>query len=244
MLDTATITSTSAAFIAGAVTSIHCIGMCGPLACAFGGGAPHRDKQYALLATYHSTRILSYGVIGAIAGTIGTAPMAYFHHSLAGLLPWVLVLLFLALALGVEKRIPKPAFVSKLLFRIRLKSQKYPPHASAAVLGLATPAMPCGPLYLVFAVAMMTGSTIRGFEFLIAFALGTLPLLGAFHAGIMGARGRLSPLWMNRFQRTMAFLVAVIFALRLSMGSANVEAVTPSSSESPPTFEAHCPLCP
>lgn len=243
MLDTTTITSTSAAFVAGLVTSIHCVGMCGPLACAFGKGPADANGRYASLAVYHSTRILSYGLIGALAGLIGQAPLSWFHESAAHYLPWVLVVFFLLIAFGVENRIPKPAFVSRWLFRIRLRTSKMNRYTSASILGLATPAMPCGPLYLVFAVAMTTGSALRGFEFLTAFALGTLPLLGAFHAGVIGFRERLNPVWMNRLQRGLALLVAVIFALRLTVGSTRVEAAAPNPDGTPAPMEASCPMC-
>ena len=37
--------------------------------------------------------------------------------------------------------------------------------------------LPCGPLYAVFALALMTQSPARGGEFLLLSGLGTLPLL-------------------------------------------------------------------
>jgi hypothetical protein len=53
---------------------------------------------------YHGTRLLSYGIIGAICGAIGQQPLKWFFDSPAVLLPWVLVAVLLIMAFGWIKK--------------------------------------------------------------------------------------------------------------------------------------------
>lgn len=102
--------------------------------------------------------------------------------------------------------------------------------------------LPCGPLYLVFGVALMTGSALAGAEFLLAFALGTLPLLWIVHMQMGRIRRWLSPARLRLIQRSMALLFAAIIALRLAAGD-NTFFIKAQESGVAPT-EATCPLCP
>src|SRR4051812_2021681 len=97
-----TIDSTAGAFVAGLVTSVHCAGMCGPLACAWlvGGNKPSHPVRDTSL--YHAARISSYALVGTAAGALGILPLRWFHHGAGMVLPWMLVLAFLVVALGLE----------------------------------------------------------------------------------------------------------------------------------------------
>jgi sulfite exporter TauE/SafE len=85
----------------------------------------------------------------------------------------------------------------------------------AALLGFATPLLPCGPLYLMFALAMANGSAFKGAEFAMAFGLGTLPLLWLVQSQIHWLGGRLQPATLRKMQRGLAFVAALIMAYRL-----------------------------
>jgi sulfite exporter TauE/SafE len=85
----------------------------------------------------------------------------------------------------------------------------------AALLGFATPLLPCGPLYMMFALAMANGSASRGAEFAMAFGLGTLPLLWLAQTQLHWLGGRLQPATMRKLQRGLALVTAIILAWRL-----------------------------
>lgn len=235
MIDPQAITGPTAAFVAGLVTSIHCVGMCGPLACAF---LPQKTESnispVVITSVYHAARVVAYTILGTIAGAIGAAPFSWFDSSVFHYFPWALVLFFLAIAFGLEKRIPKPRFVSKWFFRLNLKFRKLPKALSAALLGLITPFLPCGPLYLVVGVALTTGSPGNGAQFLFAFALGTLPLIWLTHTQYARFQTRISPIWMARIQRATAILVAVMIAWRLYSGPSILSETHPMEQ---------CPFC-
>ncbi|MGF1484700.1 MAG: sulfite exporter TauE/SafE family protein [Opitutales bacterium] len=215
IIDANTITGPGPAFIAGLVTSLHCVGMCGPLACAF-LPAPKESGSVATTATaYHAARILAYGIIGAIAGGLGALVVNTFSLSPLGYLPWVLVLFFLAVALGLDQRLPKPRFFGRLFFRVNQKVRGWPRPVAGGTLGFFTPFLPCGPLYAMFGLAALMGSSVRGAEFLLAFALGTLPLLFLAQTQFWQLRRAVGPIWLKRIQRAMALLMAVIIGWRL-----------------------------
>ena len=85
----------------------------------------------------------------------------------------------------------------------------------AALLGIATPLLPCGPLYFLVALALLAGSAVRGAEMMLAFGLGTVPLLWLAQAQFHWVRRRLSPLWLNRTRVALALVAAVTIGWRL-----------------------------
>ena len=85
----------------------------------------------------------------------------------------------------------------------------------AAALGFATPLLPCGPLYFLIALALLAGSAARGAEMMLAFGLGTVPLLWLAQAQFHWVRRRLSPLWLNRTRVALALVAAATIGWRL-----------------------------
>ena len=86
---------------------------------------------------------------------------------------------------------------------------------AAAALGLATPLLPCGPLYFLVALALLSGSALRGVEFMLAFGLGTDPLLWLAQSQFHWVRQKLSPLWLNRTRIALALVTAATISWRL-----------------------------
>ena len=68
----------AAALLMGFFGSPHCLGMCGGIVAAFGLSMKDISpaKKRGLIATYHLGRLLSYALLGLIAGFIGTAVLA------------------------------------------------------------------------------------------------------------------------------------------------------------------------
>lgn len=210
-----TIDTTTAAFVAGLVTSLHCLGMCGPLACSWAVARGNNTTFLRDTTLYHGSRLLAYTLVGALAGALGTQPLRWFQHGSGVLLPWLLVLAFAIVGLGLDAWLPKPALLTRPMARIRFKAMQMGSMARATVIGLATPLLPCGPLYMMFTLAMANGSAERGAEFSAAFGLGTLPLLALGQTQLHRIGIRLSPVGLKRVQRGMALAAALVLAWRL-----------------------------
>ena len=232
MVDPNSITGAVPAFIAGLITSLHCVGMCGPLVCVLTPSAEDSGRAMGILTAYHVSRIAAYGVIGAILGFAGQRVLDSFNTSHLYLAPWLLVLFFVLLALRADRWLPKPAFLNRLFFGLNRRIRKLPREVSGSLLGLATPFLPCGPLYMVFGVALVMGSPLAGAEFLLAFGLGTLPLLFLIHSQYGRITRAISPVWMSRVQRGLALAMAIIITWRLAATAGGTG------------VDIGCPLCP
>jgi sulfite exporter TauE/SafE len=215
MIELAAINSPGAALVAGLVTSLHCAGMCGPLACTLLPVRGDRADVQTVTTAYHIARLAGYAALGALAGGLGAAPLAWVSGSALRWVPWVFVLFFVALALRWDRWLPKifalTRFTGKLQGWLRGRSRV----KAAVAMGLATPLLPCGPLHFLVALALLSGSALRGVEFMLAFGLGTVPLLWLAQTRFHWVRDRLSPLWLERTRVALALGAAVVIGWRL-----------------------------
>jgi sulfite exporter TauE/SafE len=183
-----------AALVAGLATSVHCTAMCGPLVCAM------RVRPIE----YHASRFASYSIAGALCGSAGQAVAAFLQGSTARIVPWAFVVVFIVLGLGLERRIPQPRFMARLLLRARLNRS----------LGWLTPLLPCGPLWLMLGAAALTGSWQRGALHMAAFALGTIPLPLLLQSQALRLQHAISPHAARWMQQGLAFISAGVLIWR------------------------------
>ncbi|RYD20223.1 MAG: sulfite exporter TauE/SafE family protein [Verrucomicrobiaceae bacterium] len=226
-------TTTAAALVAGLATSLHCAGMCGPIACGLGTLAKSEGERLTAASLYHGSRLLSYGIIGAICGALGQQPLKWFFDSPVVLLPWVMVAVLLIMAFGLDKKIPRPAILNRFTARARFKACRLSACGGASAMGLLTPFLPCGPLYLVFGTALLAGSAAKGAEFTLAFGLGTVPLLWLAQHQFHRIRAKMTPLAMGRLRRGLALVTAVILMVRLHDTIPVMAADAPEKKELP-----------
>ncbi|MFI5357728.1 MAG: sulfite exporter TauE/SafE family protein [Opitutales bacterium] len=214
-MDLAAVNSPATAFVAGLVTSLHCAGMCGPLACTLMPVKGDRDDPHAVSSAYHLSRLAAYALLGGLAGGLGRLPLTWLQSDLLRWLPWVVVVFFVGLALRWDRYVPKPLFLARSSLRLNQWLRSRSRLEAAAALGLATPLLPCGPLYFLVALALLSGSALHGVEFMLAFGLGTVPLLWLAQAQFHWVRSHLSPLWLNRVRITLALTTALVIGWRL-----------------------------
>jgi len=58
-------------FILGLISSLHCIGMCGPIAMMLPVDHKNPTKKVIQLLTYHLGRITAYMTLGLVLGLLG-----------------------------------------------------------------------------------------------------------------------------------------------------------------------------
>jgi sulfite exporter TauE/SafE len=202
--------------------------MCGPLACALMPSKAGDSDPQVVRTVYHASRLAAYAVLGAVAGGLGSQPLAFVSHSALRWLPWILVFFFLGLAFRWDRWMPKPAGLGRLTLWMRGRLNGRSRTGAACALGLATPLLPCGPLYFLLALALVSGSALRGTEFMLAFGLGTVPLLWLAQSRFQWLRERLSPLWLGRARIALALSAAMVISwrLRASFGLAGPDPAT------------------
>jgi len=206
------ITGPLAALLAGLITSLHCVGMCGPLACsacARGGG--QGSMQATLI--YHGSRVVSYAIVGLAAGLVGRRLSDALLGGGTRWMTWLFVLFFLAVVVGLDKRIRLPVPKGSLAW-MGAASARCGVRGRAGVLGFFTPLLPCAPLYLVVAAAALSGSAWSGGSIMIAFALGTVPLLLVLQSQFFRLGARWSPDAMDYVRRGLAFVSVILLVAR------------------------------
>jgi sulfite exporter TauE/SafE/copper chaperone CopZ len=169
-------------FIVGLLTGLHCVSMCGGFVVSYSTkGIKEGIKPYELHLSYGLGKTLSYTIIGAIFGLLGSIiAFTPLMRGMAGILAGLFLLLFGLKMLNIFPVLRKiqfktPEFISKFTY-----GQKKS-HSDPLTIGLLNGLMiACGPLQAIYIMAAGTGSMIEGAKLLFVFALGTLPVMLSF----------------------------------------------------------------
>ena len=186
--------------------SVHCAAMCGGFVCLYSGTGSTRHAGAAPHAAYNAGRLVSYLLLGAVAGSIGRgvdrvggiAGIGRLAAVVAGALMvvWGGGTLLAALGVRMSRRFPPRAVqaaLTSLLVRFRGRS----PAVRGAATGLLTTLLPCGWLYVFVATAGGTGRVPDAMMVMFVFWLGTLPMMVSVGLGaqrLFGAFQRRLPL--------------------------------------------------
>ena len=203
------------AFLLGFVGSAHCAGMCGPLALAL----PHWGRgQGSFLAgrvLYNFGRIITYALMGGVFGLLGQGV------AFAGLQRWVSLVLGAGILIGVlvsprfANSVPVSRSVNWLKATLGGLLQRRAMPAMFGI-GLLHGLLPCGLVYVACAAATSTGDVLSGMRYMIAFGLGTLPMLLVI--SLLGTK--LSFALRFRMQRLIPVSLVIVGLLLLLRGMA------------------------
>lgn len=203
------------ALVLGLLGGGHCIGMCGGLMGALTMAIPaeQRPRRLQLLLAYNLGRIASYGLAGLLLGTAGWAlasgPAATVLRALAGLL---LIAMGLYLA-GWWSGLTRIEGAGRLLWRhIEPLARRLLPVRDARralLLGSLWGWLPCGLVYSTLLWAASQGDALDSALLMLAFGLGTLPVLLA--TGL--AAERLTALLRRRGVRIAGGMLVILFGL-------------------------------
>lgn len=205
------------AFILGLFGSLHCAGMCGPLAIALPTGKPCLGSFVSGRLAYNLGRLVTYCCLGLFFGVVGKALW------LAGLQRWLSIALgtLLLAGLSAPRRLalwrPVTFFVDQLKKRMAsLLPQRSP--LALGLLGLLNGLLPCGLVYVAGAGALATGGVLKGAIYMLLFGIGTAPMMLA-----ISLSGRLVPIsWRLKLRRAIplsVFILATLLILRgMSLG--------------------------
>lgn len=204
--------------VASLVGSVHCAGMCGGFVCFYAGSTPGSSAS-AMRAhvMYNGGRLLSYLLLGAVAGAIGSGvsevgAMVGLSHAaavVAGALMVGWAISTIAAQRGVSLgTLRAPEAWQRALGRLLHAVREQPIGVRAGLTGLFTTLLPCGWLYVFVATAAGTGTVRTAMATMALFWLGTVPAL--FAVGV-GAQRLLAP-----FRRRLpAFSAAVVLLMGL-----------------------------
>lgn len=210
------------AFSLGLLGSLHCVGMCGPLAIAFCNKQDNTNGQNVRAAlAYNLGRTTTYTLLGFVFGTIGSILLFTNMQKLASILLGMILVFSFLFRLDIDQSINRNPMMKKISFKIReivtgmmLKTESYHPFQ----LGMANGLLPCGLVYLAIAGALSASTTLGGMIFMLFFGLGTLPMLFALTTGL----GLIQTDTLRKFRRILPY-VSLIFGLFLIYRGAMID---------------------
>ncbi len=167
------------ALLLGLGGSLHCAGMCAPLAAS----VSFKNKNVWITRfIYNVGRITTYALLGYIVATFGYLfPIVNYQQIFS--ISLGLMMVFIAIGWANSKQIPVLTkfvlWLNKFLrvrfsFLIQKKTK-----ASTFLLGALNGLLPCGLTYLALTYGFVTQPT-EAFLFMIFFGLGTLPVMLGF----------------------------------------------------------------
>lgn len=205
------------AVLLGLAGSLHCAGMCGPLALALPGPAKSKVSFIAGRAAYNLGRIAMYCLLGVLFGSLGKTLV------FAGVQRWLSIALGVGLLAGFvsSKRVALAKPISALVIQLRSGMSHFLRQRSfiaLAALGLLNGLLPCGLVYVAAAGATSTGSISGGALYMAIFGLGTIPMMA-----IISLSGHLLPvsfrLKLGHAVPVSVFLLATLLIFRgLALG--------------------------
>jgi sulfite exporter TauE/SafE len=196
----------SIAFFIGLFGSIHCIGMCGPLAFAI----PMAENKWWLVVAdkilYNFGRIITYTFLGLLIGVIGKQLWVYGLQQGVSLLSGLLIVMA-----GITRlfkiHLSGNKFLSAVMLPVnKLLSYALGHHSGHFIIGLINGLLPCGFVYLALAGAVNTPSPITAAQFMFWFGAGTFPLmlLATISSGFIG------PMVRRRINRVIPYVMVCL----------------------------------
>lgn len=174
-------------FIAGFIGSLHCVGMCGGIACAYSlcmekAGA-RRTAGVAAQLLYNTGRLTTYTLLGATAGVLGQTFTGFGQwQSMARGLAVGAGVLMVLIGLGYLGLFPKlldreSAGGLSASFKRLAALMSRPGPLMGLPIGLGMGFLPCGLVYAMLIKAAGTASPLDGGLVMLSFGLGTFPAL-------------------------------------------------------------------
>lgn len=203
------------ALILGLLGGGHCLGMCGGLMGALTLAIPpdQRGRRLQLLLAYNLGRILSYSLAGLLLGLAG---WAIAGSQAEVVMRTVAALLLIAMGLylaGWWSGLTRIEALGRGLWRhIQPLTRRFMPVTSipkAVVLGGLWGWLPCGLVYSTLLWASSQGSAVDSALLMLAFGLGTWPVLLA--TGL--AAERITALLRKRGVRMAGGLLVILFGI-------------------------------
>jgi uncharacterized protein len=191
------------AFLLGLASSLHCIGMCGPLSLAMPVGRLAGRSKIVLIASYQAGRIFTYCLFGLLAGIAGKGILSAGYQQTFSIVAGLIVVLAATGYFAGRRAGPLSfmngfyRFLTGLLFKLLKTATR--PHG-AFLFGMANGLLPCGMVYIAAITAFALGDWPSSVLFMLLFGAGTLPamLLVVFTASRLNYKarkwaGKLSP---------------------------------------------------
>jgi len=231
-----------AAFFIGLVGSLHCIGMCGPIAIALPVPTSSNLSFLTGRILYNLGRVVTYSFLGAVLGLIGSKIALAGAQQIVSIVLGIIVIVAVILPQKYKNYFEQHPLIQKLAQPLKNNIGvlfKKGTFSAMFLRGILNGFLPCGLVYVALAGAIASGDAISGAAVMILFGLGTVPSM--FAASVFGK-------FINVGIRTrirkavpiLAILLGVIFILRgMNLGIKYISPKINVQSEVSSEMECH-----
>ena len=168
------------ALLFGLLGSLHCVGMCGPIAFLLPLDRKSKTKRFFQLVGYHSGRLLTYSLLGALIGLAGRSFNLFGIQQQLSIVIGVAMILAILIPARTFSRYnfsrPIYSWVSKIKSSMGKELKKKDPFTFFTI-GVLNGFLPCGLVYMAIFGALASGGAIYGAAYMAVFGLGTVPLM-------------------------------------------------------------------
>ena len=168
-------------FVLGVASSVHCVGMCGPIAFSLPVYYLPPAQKATGIFLYNFGRITTYALLGLLFGFAGRQIyLGGLQQGFSIIMGSILLIFFIA------ARMHKTVFRFRRSGAITIKLQSFiarymqqKKRSGMYILGLANGLLPCGMVYFAITGALAAGTVNGGILFMSAFGAGTFPAMFA-----------------------------------------------------------------
>ena len=205
------------AVILGLMGSLHCIGMCGPIAFMLPVDRENEFKKAFQVFLYHLGRLLAYGIIGLLFGLLGKGLYLFGMQQKLSIAIGILMIAIVLIPTRILNRynFSKPVYrlISKVKNRLGQELKKKTPDTFLTI-GFLNGFLPCGLVYMALFGAIAMGNALEGGLYMVLFGLGTIPLMTA----AVYFSGMLKGVVRRKVQKLIPVFVILIGALFIVRG--------------------------
>ena len=205
------------AFILGLLGSLHCVGMCGPIAFMLPVDRSNSFRKVIQISVYHFGRLLAYSLIGLIFGIVGKSLYIFGLQQQLSILIGVLMIVLVLIPYRTIGKYNLSRPLQRFIFKIKSSlgtALKKKTADTFLTIGFLNGFLPCGLVYMAVFGAMATGSLANGSLYMVLFGLGTIPLMtSAIYIGKF-----LNSSVKQRIQKAIPIFVVIIGTLFILRG--------------------------
>tara|TARA_R110002051_G_scaffold48308_2_gene95374 strand:- start:126999 stop:127703 length:705 start_codon:yes stop_codon:yes gene_type:complete len=205
------------ALILGLMGSLHCVGMCGPIAFMLPVDQTNNYKKFCQIFIYHFGRLMAYSIIGLLFGLLGKGLSIFgIQQNLSIAIGVIMILIVLIPYKTFNKyNFSKPIYkiISKVKNQLGKELKKKSPDTFLTI-GFLNGFLPCGLVYMALFGAIAMGNAVQGSLYMILFGLGTVPLMttAIYFSGLLKGGVR------QKVQKAIPVFVVVIGLLFIIRG--------------------------
>jgi len=217
------------AIIFGLISSLHCIGMCGPIAMMLPVDHKNPSKKALQILIYHLGRLTSYGILGLAFGLLGRG---FYMAGIQQQLSIAVGVGMIVIAIVPEKvlaqyNFSKPVYrlISKIKSSLGTQFKRKTPDAFFSI-GLFNGLLPCGLVYAALFGAIAMQNVGLSISYMVLYGLGTIPMMSA----VVYVSSLLSMPFRSKLQKAVPIVTVVIGVLFVLRGMGlDIAYISPSN---------------